>query len=89
MISVFFSEYQRELILKYGYPFEELQKQLEKAKSVSSDVKISDDVYWWECLAGDLSISLNEGSVPDRLIEDVNEIAEIVELHISLYKEGS
>ncbi len=80
-IFIAFTKRQRELVLKYGYPFEGIREQLKKNEDNEGTIGISDDEYWWEQLAGDLASSLNkEEDIPDDgTYEELEEIFEIVE----------
>jgi len=88
-ISIFFTKRQRELILKYGLPFDNIRRQLQENRNKRGNVKISDGAYWWEQMAGDLATSLNEDdNVPnDGTYEQVEEIYEIVEMELRHLRE--
>ena len=81
-ISISFSQFQRELILKYGYPWDEIQKQLKRVQNNKNDITITSTYFEWEHLAGDLSRSINHDEVPSKFIEEVDEIADIVENYL-------
>ena len=73
---------ERELILQYGYPFDGIEGQLSRHVDDTESISVSDDVFWWEQVAGQLAISLNEKIDPRRdafLWDEVNEVAECVE----------
>jgi hypothetical protein len=70
--------------LKYGYPFEGIRDQLEKNRNKSNKIRITDDKFWWEQLAGDLAMTLNHGepSLDTGTYEELDEVYEIVETEI-------
>ena len=73
---------ERELILQYGYPFDGIEGQLSKHVNDPGLVRVSDDVFWWEQVAGQLAISLNKEIDPRQeafLWDEINEVAECVE----------
>ena len=63
---------QRELILKYGYPFPDERKQLQRHAS-SSDIEVlTINPFYLEKMIGDLSYSINKrtkGSVQSDLLD--------------------
>lgn len=63
---------ERELILKYGYPFERLAKALRRWSGSDAIKRISISDYELEMLIGELSRSINHGEAggdEDLLIE--------------------
>lgn len=84
-ISICLSCRERALILQYGYPFDGIENQLERHARSKSDVSISDDSFWWEQVAGQLAITVNEELEPDTdAWEEVNELADRIEAESSL-----
>ncbi len=51
-IEISLSSRDRQLLLKYGYPFEDIQRQLKHHASSRADAAISDDSFWWEQVLG-------------------------------------
>lgn len=74
-IRVSLSKRERDLILKYGYPFDEIKNQLDDFKNSTKTVDITASSFWWEQLAGDLARSLNHNEVPDE--KDIEEMDEL------------
>jgi hypothetical protein len=81
-ITITFDHIQRELILKYGYPWNEIERQLKKARDKIGSIEITSTAFEWEHLAGDLSRSINDDLVPRKLFDHVDEIACIVESYL-------
>lgn len=74
------SKYERQLIDRYGYPFDEIEDQLEAHRNSEGPVTIESDRFWLEMLVGDLSRSINHDEIPDeRSIWAVNALAERIE----------
>jgi len=66
---------ERELLRKYAYPFEVLEKELEKCKGCRGEVEITTDALEWEQAVGQISISVNEVVRSDSLLEELDELA--------------
>ena len=81
-IKIVLSAPERHLIRKYGYPFENIAKQLEAAYGTRANVEIEDEPYWWEQVVGNLSISVNEDVSNDRTCERICELAEEIEYEL-------
>lgn len=82
-LKIVFTPTQRGLVLKYGYPLDEIENQLESNQGSLSDIVIGAGVYEWEHLAGELARSLNHDEVTDDSeFEAVNEIADIIEMEL-------
>jgi hypothetical protein len=65
-IAIVITKRQRDLILKYGYPFKEISNQLKKGERYPNKKTISADNYWWQQLLGNLAMSLNHGDVKNE-----------------------
>ncbi len=59
------------LILKYGTPFEDVIKVVEKGIATSRSVRLTTDKYWLELLIGDLSYSANRAKT-DAVWEELD-----------------
>ena len=58
-MTILFNRWERELILRHGYPFEDIERQL--IESGDSDlVRVTDSPFWWEQVIGNLGISEKE-----------------------------
>lgn len=53
------NRWERDLILRFGYPFEDIQRQLEEAGDVDL-ARVVDQPYWWEQVILNLRISEEE-----------------------------
>lgn len=53
---------ERQLVLKHGYPFEELQAVLDAAKGRNEPIDIEMERFWFEHLLGELARSINHTS---------------------------
>ena len=71
-IEVQLTPEERSLLLRYGYPFEQIEQALKACQS-SPDIEIIPlDTFELERLIGDLSISINDmhgGALQGRLLE--------------------
>jgi len=76
-IKVILSKRERDLILKYGYPFDEIKDQLDENVNNTKNKEIVAGSFWWEQLAGDLARSLNHNEVKDYT--DFEEMEELFE----------
>ncbi len=80
--TLFLSEHDRELILKYGYPFEEIEKQLTQAAGKKL-IRICDDAYWWEQVVVNLHISETEQTNAE-LLTDLRSLIDRIAVEIEL-----
>ena len=83
-IGIRLSRYQRALVEKYGYAFDEISKQLEDNRENPDPITLQADKFYMEQLVGELSRSINHQCIPDKdTMMEVNEIAERIELALS------
>lgn len=73
---------ERKLVMDYGYPFDAIEEQIEQAGDVDL-ARISDDLYWWEQVVGNLSISVNEKAATDDVCEAMDALATRIELELA------
>ncbi len=66
---------QRELVVKHGYPFEELAAQLKAAERQKGEVSFALNEFYFDQLLGDLARSINH-SRSNALIERLNDLYE-------------
>jgi len=85
-LKIKLTQRERELILKYGYPFDELETQLREALDASGRVAIRDGAYWWEQVAGNLAISINEDVEDAGLLEELDELCDAIEYELARHK---
>lgn len=82
VLKIMLTHRERELILRYGYPFDDIERQLKQFREKRGRVRICDEPYWWEQVVGNLSISINE-DVQDRdLLEELDELCNALEWHL-------
>lgn len=79
---------ERELILKYGYPFRNEAQQLEEMANDKRSRKLHISEYYLEQLVGNLSISINEMNErnpvqPPPVMYEINELTEWLELELA------
>ena len=79
MIGIDFTHHERELLLKYGYPFPRLNETLKANRSNRGTCRITTSDMEWEQLAGNLSISINEDIQGERLVWELDELADRAE----------
>jgi hypothetical protein len=80
-IKIRLTRYQRDLLLKYGYPFDEMEAQL-LAASEKKEAIIGDESYWWEQVLGNLSFSARKKNLSDSLIEDIDELMTLIDFEM-------
>jgi hypothetical protein len=70
---------ERNLLRKYGYPFEVLGRALDEAKGRQGVVDIDASAFDWEQAVGNLSISVNEDVRSASLAEELDCLASRIE----------
>jgi hypothetical protein len=58
-ITIMITRAERDLILRYGYPFEDIERQLKNSGDLDL-MKVTDEPYWWEQVILNLRISEEE-----------------------------
>jgi hypothetical protein len=53
------NRWERDLILRYGYPFDDIERQL-RASGDADLVRVTDSPFWWEKVILNLRISEQE-----------------------------
>ena len=80
------NRWERDLILRFGYPFDDIERQLKK--SADADVaRVTDDPYWWEQVIVNLGISEREKpeiESSEELAHGVRELIERISDHLGL-----
>ncbi len=82
MVEVELDPFERELILKYGYPFPDLQSRLEALSGSRRPEVVAFSSLDVDMVTGDLSRSINHGEVPDRLLDAVDCLCSRLEVHL-------
>ena len=84
-LKITISDRERDLILKYGYPFPEIETQLDVGGDYPKAKELVTSSFWWEQLAGDLARSLNHNQVKNEVdYDDVEELFLKIENHLQL-----
>ena len=80
------NRWERDLIVRYGYPFEDIERQLRES-SEADLTRVIDVPFYWEQLIYNLRISVNEKAEiqrDDRLWKSVEELIEKIAVHLGL-----
>ena len=89
-ISIELEPVEREAILKYGYPFDDLEGELKKHQSVDSEVVVEASFFDWEQAVGQLSISVNHNGrdgnskLQESTLLMLDEVASLIEREIGI-----
>ena len=85
-VTIMINRWERDLILRYGYPFEDIERQL--LESGDSDlVRVTDVPYWWEQAIINLRISEEEKpevQTDSALEASLNALIERIAIHLGL-----
>lgn len=81
-IKIKLTNHQCDLLLKYGYPFEEMKEQL-VVDNGKKDKLISDDPYWWEQVLGNLSFSARKKNLSSDLIDQLDELMTLIDFEMN------
>ena len=77
---------ERELILRYGYPFDEIENQLKNAGDLDI-MRITDHPYWWEQVIVNLHISENENATNAVIMNQLRALIDRIAEHLQLQPE--
>jgi hypothetical protein len=58
-VTIMIDRWERDLILRYGYPFEDIERQLRESGD-ADPTRVVDVPYWWEQMIINLRISEKE-----------------------------
>jgi hypothetical protein len=82
-VKIMITRSESDLILRYGYPFEDIQRQLESARDL--DLRpVTDSSFWWEQVIVNLHISEKENFDDEELLEDLRALIERIAEHLGL-----
>jgi len=82
-VTIMITRFERDLILRFGYPFEEIERQL--ANFGEADLtKVTDSPYWWEQIILNLHISEQEHTVDITLTAALRALIERIAEHLGL-----
>ena len=76
-VTIMITRAERDLIMKYGYPFEDIERQLKEAGDVDL-IRVTDAPYWWEQLINNLHISEKENFPNDELLTELRALLDRV-----------
>jgi len=65
-VTIMITSPERDLILRYGYPFEDIERQLEEGGGADL-MRITDSPFWWERVIVNLHISEQENAADREL----------------------
>lgn len=85
-VIIMINRWERDLILRYGYPFEDIERQLRESGDADL-TRVIDVPFNWEQLILNLRISGNEKPEiqrDDRLWESVEELIEKIAVDLGL-----
>ncbi len=80
-IAITLSQWERHLILKYGYPWESLKDQLTEFRNQKRDRVVAFSSLDLEMVTGDLSRTINHGEA-DGYEEELDAIATMLENYV-------
>lgn len=75
------TRHEREVIMRYGYPFDDIKNQLRDAGDVDL-MRITDDVYWWEQVIVNLHISDRENAGDPAITTPIRDLIERIAEHL-------
>lgn len=82
-VTILLARSERELILRYGYPFEDIELQLKRGGETDL-VSITDVPFWWERVSVNLHISETENQVSDVIAGELRALIERITLALGL-----
>jgi hypothetical protein len=86
-VTIMINRWERDLILRYGYPFEDIERQLREAGDADL-TRVIDVPFYWEQLILNLRISVKEKpeiQCDDRLWKSVEELIEKIAVNLGLF----
>jgi len=69
---------ERELIARYGYPFDDLNEQLNRLAGVSAEAAVTIDPFYVECLTADL-IRSARALTDETVLEEIDALLTVLE----------
>lgn len=85
-VTLMINRWERDLILRYGYAFEDIERQLRESGDADL-TRVIDVPFYWEQPIFNLRISVNEKpeiQCDDRLWESVEELIEKIAVDLGL-----
>lgn len=83
-VTMMITRWERDLILKYGYPFDDIQRQLKESGDADL-ARVTDDPYWWEQVIFNLQISWKEqveAEADDGLLDSLEALIERIAIEL-------
>jgi hypothetical protein len=85
-VTIMINRWERELILRYGYPFDDIERQL--LESGDADLaRVTDAPFWWEKVIVNLRISEEEKPEfrsDEVLTDSLNALIERIAIELGL-----
>ena len=85
-VTIMITRRERDLILRYGYPFEDIERQLKEAGDADL-VRVADEPFWWEQVILNLHISEKENfenQADEELAAGLRTLIERIADHLGL-----
>ena len=85
-VNIMMNRWGRDLILRYGYPFEDIERQLRESDDADL-TRVIDVPFYWEQLIFNLRVCVNEKleiQCDDHLWESVEELIEKIAVDLGL-----
>ena len=85
-VTIMITRWERDLILRYGYPFEDIERQLRESGDPDL-ARVVDAPYWWEQVIINLRISEEEKPevhADDALAASINALIERIAVQLEL-----
>jgi len=85
-VTIMINRWERDLILRYGYPFDDIERQL-RASGDADLVRVTDSPFWWEKVILNLRISEQEKPEfrsDEALYDSVNALIERIAVALGL-----
>lgn len=80
-VTIMITRGESDLILRYGYPFEDIERQLKNACDL--DLRpVTDSPFWWERVIENLFISGEENPDDDGLLTELRALIERIAKHL-------
>ena len=80
-VTIMITRSENDLILRYGYPFEDIERQLKNACDLDLS-PVTDSPFWWERVIENLLISGQENPDDDGLLTELRALIERIAKHL-------
>ena len=82
-VTIMITRGERDLIMRYGYPFEDIERQLKEAGDVDL-IRVTDAPCWWEQVINNLHISEKENYRDDQLLTLLRSLLDRIADHLGM-----